>query len=189
VNTRVDTGRLPGEPGIWVLVIGDLTIFALFFCTYAFHRGLEPALFRDSQLGLTLHLGVVNTLLLLTSSWLVVLAVQAVRDGHADHARGLLAGGFACGAGFVVVKYFEYGGVLRMGASPASNDFYMFYFVLTGIHLVHLLVGLGVLAWMRTRSRRPVDARGAALLECGAVYWHMVDLLWVVLFALFYLMH
>ena len=188
-ESRTGAGKLPGEPGIWVLVFGDLTIFALFFCAFTFYRGLDPGLFRESQLALSLDLGVLNTLLLLSSSWFVVQAVQAVRDAMAPRARGLLGGALACGIGFVIVKYFEYSGVLREGFTPATNDFFMFYFVLTGIHLVHLIVGLGVLSWMLARARRPADRGGIELLECGATYWHMVDLLWVVLFALLYLMH
>ena len=78
--------------------------------------------------------------------------------------------------------------MLREGFTPATNDFFMFYFVLTGIHLVHLIVGLGVLSWMLARARPPADRSAIVLLECGATYWHMVDLLWVVLFALLYLM-
>jgi nitric oxide reductase NorE protein len=66
----------------------------------------------------------------------------------------------------------------------------MFYFVLTGIHLLHVVIGLGVLSWMLLRTRRPANAtESVSAFECGAIYWHMVDLLWVVLFALLYLMH
>jgi nitric oxide reductase NorE protein len=181
--------RVPGEAGIWVLVFGDLTIFALFFGTFTFYRGLEPELFRSSQLVLNRPLGVLNTLLLLTSSWLVVGAVESMRAGGPRRAGHLLLGAISCGAGFVAVKYFEYGAALRGGFTPATNDFFMFYFVLTGIHLLHLLIGLGVLSWMLSRTRRTAAAPGGiATFECGAIFWHLVDLLWVVLFALLYLM-
>ena len=185
-----DASRLPGEAGIWVLVFGDLTTFALFFGTFTFYRGLEPELFRSSQLVLSLPLGVLNTLLLLTSSWLVVSAVESMRERRLRRVRHLLLGAIACGAGFVAVKYFEYGAVLPGGATPATNDFFMFYFVLTGVHLLHLLIGLGVLSWMLSRTHRtPVAPAAIAPFECGAIFWHLVDLLWVVLFALLYLMH
>jgi nitric oxide reductase NorE protein len=181
---------VPGETGIWVLVFGDLTVFALFFCTFTFYRGVAPELFRKAQLALSQPLGVLNTILLLSSSWFVVTAVQAVRAGLSRRARSLLAGALACGAGFAVVKYFEYAATLRQGFTPASNDFFMFYFVLTGIHLLHVVIGLGVLSWMLLRTRRPANAtESVSAFECGAIYWHMVDLLWVVLFALLYLMH
>jgi nitric oxide reductase NorE protein len=184
------SGRVPGETGIWVLVFGDLTVFALFFCTFTFYRSVEPELFRKSQLALSQPLGVLNTVLLLSSSWFVVMAVHTLREGLSRRSRSLLAGALACGVGFAVVKYFEYAATLRQGFTPASNDFFMFYFVLTGIHLLHVVIGLGVLSWMLVRTRRPANgAGGLAAFECGAIYWHMVDLLWVVLFALLYLMH
>jgi nitric oxide reductase NorE protein len=183
-----DALRLPGETGVWVLVFGDLTVFALFFSAFLFHRGQELDLYQVSQLTLNRHFGALNTLLLLTSSWFVALALAAMRGAQAQRAVRLLAAAMGCGVAFAIVKYCEYGEKIRQGITPATNDFFMYYFVLTGIHFIHVLVGLGVLGWMYTRVRlRP--AADIRPLECGGIYWHMVDLLWVVLFALFYLMH
>jgi nitric oxide reductase NorE protein len=181
--------HLPGEAGIWVLVFGDLTFFALFFCAFAFYRGQELDLYRAAQASLNRHFGILNTIFLLTSSWFVVLAVQAARQQAAQYAAKLMAGALACGLGFALVKILEYSEKVRVGITPASNDFYMYYYVLTGIHFVHVLVGLGVLLWMRARLHHPDSvAINIGPIECGAIYWHMVDVLWVVLFALLYLM-
>ena len=98
-------------------------------------------------------LGALNTLLLLTSSWFVVLGVQALREQLSQRAVTLFTAGLGCGVGFALVKVIEYGEKLRAGINPATNDFYMFYFVLTGIHFLHVLIGLGVLTWMGARSR------------------------------------
>jgi nitric oxide reductase NorE protein len=185
---RADEVRVPGEPGIWVLVFGDLTMFALFFCSFLFYRSEDPALYRAAQIVLSQPLGLLNTVILLTSSWLLVLGVQASRQRRQRRASTLIAATFACGLGFALVKYVEYGDRLRAGVTPATNDFYMFYFALTGIHLLHVLVGLGVLTWMWMRVRGPAGPGDPALLDCGAIFWHMVDLLWVMLFALLYLL-
>ena len=89
----------------------------------------------------------------------------------------------------MAVKVLEYGEKVRDGIVASTNEFFMFFYVLTGIHLLHLVIGLCVLAWMRSKSRREWSShRDVALVECGGVYWHMVDLLWVALFALLYLL-
>ena len=92
---------------------------------------------------------------------------------------------FACGAAFATVKFFEYRQQLVLGHSPASNEFYAFYFVLTGLHLVHVLIGMIVLTilWRKVRGGKA----SLRFVESGATYWHMVDLVWVVLFPLLYL--
>ena len=89
----------------------------------------------------------------------------------------------------MLVKILEYGEKVRDGIIATSNEFFMFFYVLTGIHLLHLVIGLGALAWMRAKAKSPwTEQRDVALVECGGLYWHMVDLLWVALFALLYLL-
>jgi nitric oxide reductase NorE protein len=96
---------------------------------------------------------------------------------------------FLCGLGFVVVKFFEYREKIIAGFTITTNDFYMYYFMLTGIHLVHVVIGMGVLAFLIMTSRNPnLEDSHVNVLESGASFWHMVDILWIVLFALFYLL-
>jgi nitric oxide reductase NorE protein len=88
----------------------------------------------------------------------------------------------------VGVKVIEYGAKFRAGITLTSNDFFMFYFMLTGIHLLHVLIGMGVLTFlMRHTAAGVLDERRIQHLESGASFWHLVDLLWIVLFALLYL--
>jgi nitric oxide reductase NorE protein len=125
---------------------------------------------------------------MLTSSWFVATAVQAARRGanRATPACFLLA--LLCGLGFVVVKYFEYGAKIRAGLTLNTNDFYMYYYMFTGIHLMHVLIGMGVLLYLsRISSVASYDDKTIRNLESGGSFWHVVDLLWIVLFALFYL--
>jgi nitric oxide reductase NorE protein len=179
--------RLPGEEGIWVLIGGDLFVFSLFFLTYMYYRGGELAVFLASQRTLTLGFGLANTILLLTSSLFVAIATRRLRV-TGKPAPGLYLAAMACGLGFVGDKALEWGDKFHAGIGFTTNDFYMLYFAFTGIHLFHVLLGLGVLTFLTFACRRPNAATsGLVLIESGAIFWHLVDLLWIVLFALFYL--
>jgi nitric oxide reductase NorE protein len=181
--------HLPGEVGIWVLILGDMTVFALFFGVFVHYRGHEAALFRHSQMTLNQSYGAINTLLLLTSSLFVVLGVTAVRRRMTSVAPKLFVLAFICGLGFSLIKVLEYSAKARHGISLNTNDFFMYYFVLTGIHFFHLLIGMGVLVFLWRLSLKPNPSeKQITYLEAGASYWHMVDLLWIVLFPLIYLM-
>ncbi|MDB5726681.1 MAG: hypothetical protein JWQ16_3435 [Novosphingobium sp.] len=180
--------RVPGEAGIWVLVMGELFVFSIFFITIAALHVAQPVPFRLGQAMLDRGLGLTNTLLLLTSSLFVALGQARLRAGEPGASR-LFGLAMACGGGFVVVKAFEYGEKVSSGVNIASSEFFTLYFAFTGIHLAHVLLGLVVLGLMAAASRAPVDAARGRLFECGAIFWHLVDLLWIVLFALLYLAH
>ncbi|MCV7278936.1 cytochrome c oxidase subunit 3 [Mycolicibacterium flavescens] len=179
-------GHLPGESSMWFFVIGDLLIFAFYFVVYMYYRGENQELFLDSQTKLNTDIGAVNTVVLLTSSLFVALGTTAARSGKMGDASRLLGLALACGAVFPVLKAFEYIPEVMAGLTPGTNLFFMFYFVMTGMHLCHVFLGLAILYFLvrNVRSSRP----RISLVETGATYWHMVDLLWIVLFALLYLM-
>jgi nitric oxide reductase NorE protein len=177
--------HVPGEAGLWVFLLGDMIMFSVFFGFVAVLHGLHPAMFRASQQALHPSLGLVNTLLLLTASALVVRGLRRLRSGQSARTLPLALG---CALGFAAVKAVEYAWVIRAGHTPDSNEFFMYYFVFTGIHLAHLTIGLGALTALILLSRRPVLGPGSLkVAEGAAAYWHMVDLLWLVLFPLFYL--
>jgi nitric oxide reductase NorE protein len=183
-------GHVPGEVGAWVFILGDMTVFALLFGVFVYYRGKQPALFEHSQAQLHRSFGAINTLLLLTSSLCVITAVRAVRANHRKHAGWLIAVAMVCGTAFLVNKGLEWSDLLAHHHKPATNNFYMYFFVLTGIHAFHLIIGMGVLTTLLVLTRKPSLSKGQyAFLEGGACFWHMVDLLWIVLFALLYLMH
>ena len=181
--------HIPGEAGIWVFVVGDLTMFALFFAVFTWYRGEDPVLFSTGQATLNQAYGAINTLLLLTSSWFVVLAIHAAKDRAARAAEGFFVLAFLCGGGFVAVKFIEYGEKIRAGSTLTSGDFYMYYYVLTGLHFAHVAIGMIVLVFLWRRCRAGIaNEQDIRFLEGGASYWHMVDVLWIVLFPLVYLM-
>ncbi|MGQ0481840.1 MAG: cytochrome c oxidase subunit 3 [Pseudonocardia sp.] len=180
--------HLPGEEGVWVLIFGDMLLFGVFFATFLFYRGRESELFTASQQTLSLDLGAINTLLLLSSSLVVVTGVRAIRHGARTLAPAMFAIAFACGAGFGFIKYLEYSDKIINGITPGTNNFYMYYFILTGLHMFHVLIGMGVLIFMYAQARKPeMTTRRLGYIEGGACFWHMVDLLWIVLFPLIYL--
>lgn len=183
--------RPVGDPGVWVFVLADLAVFSAFFATFAWYRGRAPELFRDSQAALNQTFGLVNTLLLLAGSLAMVFSVHLARAGRTPAARLLVAAAIATGGGFGVSKILEYREKIAAGYTLISNDFFMFYYMLTGIHLAHVGVGVGVLAFLLgtgPRATQAYDARQLAYLESGGVVWHLVDLLWIVLFPMLYLL-
>lgn len=179
--------HLPGETGVWVFILGDMLMFAAFFIVFMYYRGEDVALYVKSQHTLNQHLGALNTFLMLSSSWCVAVAVETARRARTRSAQGWLLAAMACAMGFVVVKFFEYGEKISAGITLTSNDFFMYYYMLTGLHLMHVLLGLGVLSYLWLTLRAPRVESTLRTLESGASFWHMVDILWIVLFALLYL--
>jgi nitric oxide reductase NorE protein len=179
--------QIPGGWEIWFFVLGEMTIFAVFFGVYAYQRGLAPGTFWDGQQHLDRNVGALNTVLLLTSSLFVVLAVQSARAGDRTRSANMIVLAGICGLGFVFVKAFEWSTKIAAGFTLASSEFSSYYYMLTGIHLGHVLTGLTVLTVLWSHLRR-TQQPNFVLLESAAIYWHMVDLLWVLLFPLLYLM-
>ena len=182
--------HIPGEAGLWVLLFGDMVIFTILFCVYLSRRGADEALFASSQDHLNRTLGGVNTLVLLTSSVLIVFAVRAFRNERTRYLTPrLMVAGLAVGACFVVVKAFEYHQKIAAGLTPTTNDFYMWYYAITGLHLAHVVLGLVILSVLtRVVATKPQPtSTNIAFLEGGACFWHLVDLLWIVIFPLIYL--
>ena len=180
--------RLPGEEGTWVFIFGDMTVFAVLFGVYLYYRSADPVLFNGSQARLNQTFGVVNTLILLSSSLLVVTAVRAVRQRENALAGRLIVGAMVCGALFVVNKGIEYGHEISQGFLPATDQFFTYFYVMTGLHLVHVIVGMGLLWFMLTLIRRSeLTPWQNSYLDGAACFWHMVDLLWIIIFPLLYL--
>jgi nitric oxide reductase NorE protein len=184
-----DMGRvhLPGDGSMWVFVLGDLIIFGAYFVIFMVYRTQERSLFLQSQQHLSLTIGVINTLVLIASSWFVARAVAATRVGDHVRALRLIACGGGCGVLFILIKGYEWSSKIGQGFTLPHNDFFMFYYMLTGVHLFHVLLGLLILAVVVINLRNP-RLRRVSMAEAGATYWHMVDLLWIVLFALLYVM-
>ena len=181
--------HVPGEVGIWIFVLSDMLLeFSTIFGYFLYARAKDPSLFAQGRASLSQQLGLINTLILLTSSMCVVVGVQGLREGDRSRAARMFSWTRCLGLAFVAVKILEYGAKFHAGLTPVTNAFYMYYFVATGLHLFHVLIGLIVLTWVVNGARRPQphshELRSA---EVAATFWHMVDLVWIVLFPLLYL--
>lgn len=173
---------------MWLFIIGDMTVFAGFFLAYlwSFHRNREQ--FVTDSAELVLPLGLLNTLILLASSYFVIEAINRQRRGLFKSARSYLAATLACAGAFAVSKALEYGLELHSGHGLTSGEFFMYYFVLTGLHLMHVGIGsLLLIGWRRSIASSRAPRADQQYPQAVAVYWHMVDLLWVIIFALLYL--
>lgn len=181
--------RLPGVEGVWIFVGADMAFFGLLFVSFMLGRRDNVAIFEAGRDALDFNFGGINTLILLTSSWFVALAVNAARRDQVQTLCRCLIGALLSGAAFGVSKIVEYTREIGAGYTPATNDFFMYYFTLTGIHFMHVIAGCVVLTVMLLKARRGgYSGASHAGLEVGATYWHMVDLLWIVIFPLLYLL-
>ena len=175
--------------GVWVFISADAVIFAILFVSFMQDRLKNPAMFEASRHTLNMNLGGIDTLILLTSSWSVALAIQALKRDLLDRVPRYLFGGVLTGLMFVVSKSIEYFQKFAHGLTPGTNPFYMWYFTLTGIHLAHVLLGTSLLTFLWVRARGSAFSSSHRVVpECVASFWHLVDLLWIVLFPLLYLM-
>ena len=179
--------EVPGQPDMWAFVIFEALIFSSYFIIYMVCRAQNPELFLSSQERLNQGFGLANTLILLGSSWFMAQCVQSARE--ADHGAAIrqlfIAGG--CGLAFVVAKLFEWSQKIGQGLVLSTNEFFSFYYFLTAIHVLHVLIGFVVLGVAFYQLRSPLR-RSQEVIETCATYWHMVDFLWVIIFALLYLM-
>ncbi|WP_345795077.1 cytochrome c oxidase subunit 3 family protein [Thauera sp. JM12B12] len=182
--------RLAGDLAIWFFILAELLAFGVFFAAYAFTRTNHIELFNAEQAALNRNAGALNTVLLLTASYFVVRAVQAAERESARQCANWLLGAILTGFGFIVVKLGEYAAAFEHNISLSSSPFHMFYLSLTFFHFMHVILGLVILVAMWNGARqgryRPGDMNG---LETGAAYWHMVDLVWLILFPLVYVIH
>jgi nitric oxide reductase NorE protein len=178
---------VPGQPDMWAFVLFEALVFTAYFMVYVVRRTQSPDLFLASQAHLDLRVGVFNTLVLLASSWSVARCVQ---DARARSFRAATANAFLTllfGFVFLVSKVIEWATKIEEGFGFTSNEFFSFYYFLTAIHFLHLLIGFGVLAIAVHQLWSPARRSQEAIETC-ATYWHTVDFLWVLIFALLYVM-
>lgn len=169
---------LPGHPMMWVLIASELAVFGALIVAFGIAGALEPDLFAAGRARLDPLLGGINTLVLVTSGFLAAMAVAAADAGRRRTARLHVAGAILLGGLFVVVKLVEYRAKFAAGIGIETDSFFTLYFLVTGFHLLHVVLGMGILAAVTVTDGD---------LRTGTAFWHMVDLVWVVLYALVYL--
>jgi cytochrome c oxidase subunit III len=198
-NLRVqeDAARL----GMWLFLATEILLFTVLFTAYAVYRYLFPAAFDEASKFAHVAMGATNTVVLITSSLTVALAIYYARQGERRKTVALLAVTIAFGAAFMVLKGFEYHHHWVEGQLPGKYYhfaglslpgvpmYFTIYFLMTGLHGLHVLIGMGVLAWVAARAARGDFSREYSTpVEMGGLYWHLVDLIWIFLFPLLYLL-
>jgi len=184
--------------GMWLFLFTELLLFGGLFLLYAVYLKRYPHEFATAGRQLDWTLGATNTVILLTSSLLAAMAVTAAQRGETRRVVALIGGTILCAAGFMVIKYFEWSAKIGHGIYPGSEQlksgppgesvFFSLYYMTTGIHGLHVVIGALLLAWIALKARSgAVNASDYILLENGALYWHLVDLIWIFIFPLYYL--
>lgn len=188
-ETIIEEPRLlPGDFAIWFFIFAELLVFGIAFISYAIVRVQNVEMFNQFQLTLNRELGAANTLLLITASYFVVSAIQAIRLDDVKGCIRWLYASLGCGAGFLLLKSLEYYDKFSHGIDLSTNTFYMFYLSLTMFHFLHVILGMIILFAIAIKAQRGgYSADNHIGVETGASYWHMVDLVWIILFPLVYI--
>lgn len=188
------------KQGMWLFLVTEVLMFGGLFVAYGIFRGLYPEMFHEAHKMLAVNMGALNTVVLITSSLTMAMAVTSTQKGQRNKAIFFLAITFFFACCFLVVKYFEYQHKFHDGLLPGAffhntelKDpktplFFSLYFLMTGLHGIHVLLGMGVIAWLLRRTiRGDFGPNFYTPVELVGFYWHFVDLVWIYLFPLLYL--
>lgn len=174
-------GELPGDLMMWVLIISELLVFGAALLAFLAVRATSPSVFADGQQHLNATAGALNTAVLVTSGMLAARALHLRREEKRRASRLSLAAAAVLGVLFLFVKWTEYSAEFANGIGIETSPFFTFYFLITGFHALHVAAGIVILGLIaRFDSIRNI--------ETGSAFWHMVDLVWVLLFPIIYLL-
>jgi cytochrome c oxidase subunit 3 len=175
--------------GMWAFLATELLFFGPLFFAYVHARLAAPEAFVAASHRMHIVLGTLNTALLMTSSLTMALGVAAARAGRSRALRACLVATALLGAAFLGIKGYEYASEWQAAARAAGGEaqFYFLYYAMTGLHAVHLTIGIALVAWLAWRGKRFESACHAPV-EVSGLYWHFVDVVWVFLYPMFYLL-
>jgi len=196
MSTRVDSTGV--KLGMWIFLYSEIILFAGLFVLYAVYFYDYAEYFRDGGKELSRLIGSVNTIVLLISSFTVAASITAIQQGRKKATIGLLLFSIGCGGIFLVNKYFEWGAKFHhdiypnserlVNGEPGINIFFGMYYVITGLHGLHVIIGMTLLTISLVLViRDQITSDRFAMLDNSGLYWHLVDLIWIFVFPLFYL--
>lgn len=184
-----DPKRIPGNPAIWVGIFSEMTEFAIFFVIYFIARAHYPEEFLTGPLELHTTAGTVNTLVLISSSYFAVKGIFALRNGNPHASMRWLWMTVGCGLIYLAVKYWEYQWNMDRGIETNTNNFFAIYYYTTFNHMLHVGWGSGGIVWAIYQIKTGAfDANNHTGLIAAACYWHMIDLAWILIFPLLYVL-
>ena len=189
---------LGAKMGMWIFLFTEVLLFGGLFVLYSVTLGRYPVEFHEASKLLDTTMGTVNTVVLITSSLFAALAAVGLQRGSRRTARTFILLTLALACCFLVVKYFEWshkihagiypGGETLAGWEPGKQAFFGLYYTMTGLHGLHVIIGMGVFLWVLTRmAAGTCTPEHHVALENAGLYWHLVDLIWIYLFPLYYL--
>ncbi len=186
--------------GLWIFLLTEVLLFGGLFCAYAIYRAWHPDMFFNAHLHLDVTMGAINTAVLIVSSLTVALAIRSMQLDNRKLAVIFLFITVLCAATFMVIKYFEYSHKIHEGLLPGKfytfegiegtnpHIFFSIYFMMTGLHGLHVLGGMAYLTYLMRRTMNgDFSSEYYTPIEMGGLYWHLVDLIWIYLFPLLYL--
>ncbi len=178
----------PGGMLIWIVISIEMLTFLMGIAAFLVSRNAELSLFNESQLMLNKTFGTINTIVLITSGYLVAEAVKKLAKGDSEKSYKYIMWAIIIGSLFLVLKAIEYNGKINLGIALEENTFFTFYWLLTGFHFVHVLVGVVILTILMIQIKKGnYSASDYTDVETGASFWHMCDLIWLILFPILYL--
>ncbi len=184
--------------GMWLFLFTEIILFGGMFLLYSIYRTVHTADFHESGKEMSIAIGAINTIILLTSSLTMALSISAIKNGKKTLSTLLQAATVLLGVAFLVNKYFEWSDHIRKGFYPNSPEllamshgkilFFGLYYVMTGIHALHVIIGISVIMFMLALTLRGlISDTDYVKLENTGLFWHLVDIIWIYLFPLFYL--
>jgi len=192
--------RESAKLGMWVFLLTEILLFGGLFVAYSIYRAWNPEIFHNAHVHLDITLGALNTVVLITSSVTMALAIRNMQLGMRKQAMVNLTVTLLLASVFLVVKYFEYNHKFHLGQLPGRfytfegiaggnpHIFFSVYFLMTGLHGIHVLAGMAAIGWMLIRTGRGhFSAAYHTPIEMTGLYWHLVDMIWIFLFPLLYL--
>ena len=183
----VKSKRLPGDLAMWFFILAELSVFAIFFIGFAVAEQLNSEMFSTSKTLLHQSSGLINTLALITSSYFVAIATFNIKAGRNKKTVTQLIVAQFFAIIYLVVKAWEYNSLFNADIDIETNTFFTLYFLITFFHFMHVLLGMVILLFMTVRASKGLYKENISGFESGASYWHMVDMLWIILFPLIYI--
>ncbi len=196
LNQQQESAKL----GMWVFLLTEILMFGGLFVAYAIFRAWNPDMFIQAHQALDVRLGTINTFVLITSSLTMALSIYSIQRNERNRTVTYLLLTLLLAATFMVIKYFEYTHKFHLGQFPGRyytytgiegtnpHIFFSIYFIMTGLHGLHVLIGMGLITWLIVRTRNNVfSAEYYTPVEMVGLFWHLVDVIWIFLFPLLYL--
>ena len=199
VNQQYETSKL----GMWAFILTEVLTFGALFVAYTIYRAWNPDMFINANLLLDVNKGLLNTIVLIGSSLTMALAIWAIQLKKKKLSLVMLFVTFICAAIFLGIKYLEYEHKFHLGQLPGEyysymgpeiahmnipHIFFSIYFIMTGLHGLHVAIGMGLIAWLMVLTARDkLHSAYYTPMELVGIFWHLVDIIWIFLFPLFYL--